>query len=277
MMWALAKHRDESPSPAAIDSARAGLAAIFAFMLVVALQPLLFECTGRILDWTNLGYFVYSQGIERSVSPELYAPLVIVVAILVGPILRTVDGGEPRFRRTKRIAVAILSLIIVGIGCTALSLAQYVAGASGLLISEMMPELAAGNDLIAWQKVLAIGGIVLLWTMVGLCTFWLPVYWITSAIVSGGRVLWPALLAGVAVCLIPLFTIGSDAFTFAAAFPLAVLSSRRFNFQDELGGWAETLTGVIPTIIVVVVVVLVLRAFRAIAEHMLSTKPPGSI
>jgi hypothetical protein len=280
VFWTLGLHRRESPAPEQIDRSRASVFALLVFMVAFGLHPLLLELTRLVIRWLSLEMVITDPvgpswdprfsdpRLWQRVGNQLYAPLAVVVVLMLVPVLRS--GETPAPSRTGPWATrmeAFGALVFTGLGALLL-LGERVAVSPRLRgeeLTEFAPALLPVFD-GAQGTLAALGIVVAGWALIGLLGIWLAASWLFSLIVPQGALRRSAFGAALVIFTLPLIvpvthvlqvalTLGAMARSLAAV--LALVSVARL------------LSAVAPMVTVGVVVIMTLRGFREVAAEML--------
>lgn len=266
--WALRLHRDRNPQPELIDRACAGLMALLAFMTALALQPILFGLTSSAVNLTDLWPILLDDA--QLFSPDSgfsFAPIAFVVVLVIFRVLPKYPPAQQRQARTWiRLMAALISLLLVGIAISVALLDRYIAVDPKDILPPLVDAIglngAVGGGEFAAP--IAIGAIVVAWCVLGLLTFWIPVFWLARSAMRWGPLARTSLFAAALTFFVPLIApglgflrilLGADSLSRGGFVSGSVILSAAVALGSIAG--------------VVIMVTLVLCSFREIAFSML--------
>jgi len=266
--WALGRHRPHSPDPGRIDRAQAGVIALLAFMLALAVQPLLLELEHWTIAAFGLRELVDDEARQSRFDIDFYAPIAFLVVIMMVPLLRLYQTPHPQGpRRITGVLAALASFVLLGVAILAAYAERMVIWPQTIESLDLkwinsLGETVLGLDLTPSQAALL--ALVLAWLAVALLFTWLPVYWLFRTVMPQGRLMRSSLLASFLVFFVPLFPQAAD----AARVFLAVLWGLFMPHYGE-NPIGFLLGAIGPPSVVVIVVALLLRGYREIGASML--------
>lgn len=280
IFWAMGRAQTTIVSSGRITRARYGVLALLVFMLAFALYPLLVEVTQVVMNTTRLASALSMPWIIPRTRMDLYAPLAVVVAFLIVPVLRAGRSLDlPSPRRFRRLFSALISLLLLAAAALCLFVIQIIPvdGLLGELLDELPLELGVPEIMQAeTQRLMTLGILLGIWLLLGLLAFWVPFYWLFTVAASGARVWVAAFASAVVVFLLPLAAAVSDIAPLGLAISQGVSS---FLLLGPMFSVFSTTTNPFMTFAsvfaVFVIVAVVLRGFREITAEMLSLSDDG--
>lgn len=267
--WALGAHRIHSPMPHRIDRARHGVLALLAFMAAMTLQPLLIEASRSVSDSARLWMVTFDEARGRF-SGDSSAPLAFVVVLMIVPLLRAQelpgrrDGGLSRFLHfVGRLFLAAISIALLPLAFAVAVLARYIVSGEVSIPSDI-------NILGVSSLPVVLGLLVMAWCVLGLLTFWIPVYWLARSLMPRGMLLGAAFTAAILMFFLPMITPATE-----AARELVAFGTSTYGDYGPGPAVLLTLAALSSLAGVVIIVTLTLRGFREIAAAMLNLPPDG--
>jgi hypothetical protein len=267
--WALGRHQSDNPSPEQVQRARNGVLALLYFMAALALQPILLAVSRTVLTQAELWPFVIDYARADGQFVFTFAPIAFVVVLLIVPLLR---AGEAPPRRTggwlTRGMLAVFSLVLVVLAVAAAHGERVLI--SGLPLEglqEAFPRIFRNIDM---TKRDVVGGsllilLLLAWCLIGLLTFWMPVYWLARSVLRHGALFGAAFGAAALTFFLPMLTPAAEALRLIIA-----SSTATYGGLGPGSGLLSAFATVTSVAGVVIMVALVLRGFREIAIAMLA-------
>ncbi len=271
LMWfALDRYRGDEAIEIQVNRTRAGVMALFALMIALALHPMLVEIVRGLLRSFHLTRLFWDP-LSQSRGTDLYASMAFLAVFMVVPLFQGSLSKAPLTRLPwRRCTAAVFSLAL-------LTLAFFILRTQHLMFSpdqvydqgdgNLVPTLFStglceflGLDMWSWASML--GALVGGWCIAGLAMLWVSVYWLYRVIVFRGPVFRQAVLASAMIFLLPIAVFSLGAVSIVSMY-------RGLSFLFAGIAFAGRFT---PFLIVTLLVTLFLRFFGHIAATMLA--PP---